>query len=60
MKCPKCHKDRFIVYKTDSVKDASGKIKVIQYRKCKDCGITGTTSYDKWICELTPEAYISN
>lgn len=61
MKCPKCGCDNFNVYSTSSETDENGKITVIQHRKCKDCGITGKTTYDKqfWICELNPEDYFT-
>jgi len=60
MKCPDCDRDGFNVYKSFSESDKDGKTKVIQYRKCDYCGYREKTSYDKWVCELNPEDYLSN
>lgn len=67
MICPRCGEDTFVVYSSSSSKpDCEGKIKVIQHRKCtrKECQYTGggkdKTSYDKWICEVDPQDYLSN
>ena len=60
MRCPSCGENSFITYKTFSEKNESGRIQVFQYRKCKKCGETGKTTYDKWVCELSPQDYFRN
>ena len=50
MKCPQCGRSGFNVYNTDSTPRPDGWIDVVQNRKCKHCGKTGKTSYEKWVC----------
>ena len=59
MKCPRCDQEGFNVYSTHPEDGEDGKISVVQYRKCKACGCTAKTPYDKWVCELNSEDYLN-
>jgi len=61
VKCPQCNKDQFIVYSTDPPYKTDNDYDIVrQHRKCKNCGHTGITTYQKWVCEQNPEDYSPN
>ena len=55
MKCPKCG-GKYKVYSTKSYNTEDDKT-VVQYRTCEDCGYSGKTTYQKWVCESDPSDY---
>lgn len=55
IRCPDCKSDKFTVYSTDPPYECEGGKKVVrQHRRCQNCGCTGITTYEKWVCEFQP------